>query len=334
MAIELVTGHSGAPHVSGADVGAMNALTLGGEAYVLGHAPSVTMTDANTLSISPCELLVCGRHIRLTGTNTVSVESGAQAGMRHDLVYVRYARDADTGVETASLGVRRGETAESATDPPLENVASILDGASVADIAIARVSLDALTPTASWLLPSWRLPVSSGGTGAASAAAARTSLGAAAESHTHSAADVTAGTLAAARGGTGQTSLQATRNAMGLGNTTGALPVANGGTGQTAPARLYAANGWYVYVVGSMVWVYVHDIKTGSGSWDSTTCPYVMPSSYRPSSYVIVPLCTPNGDSTTGQLSVTNVGKIVVMNAGANGTTEARQGLLCYPIGF
>ncbi|NLQ13333.1 hypothetical protein HGI81_05670 [Olsenella sp. KGMB02461] len=40
--------------------------------------------------------------------------------------------------------------------------------------------------------------------------------------------------LAASSGGTGQTSLQATRNAMGLGNTTGALPVANGGTGITS----------------------------------------------------------------------------------------------------
>lgn len=44
------------------------------------------------------------------------------------------------------------------------------------------------------------------------------------------------GTLPAAQGGTGQTSLQATRNAMGLGNTTGALPVANGGTGATTAA--------------------------------------------------------------------------------------------------
>ena len=43
-------------------------------------------------------------------------------------------------------------------------------------------------------------------------------------------------TIAASKGGTGQTSLQATRNAMGLGNTTGALPVANGGTGATDKA--------------------------------------------------------------------------------------------------
>lgn len=41
------------------------------------------------------------------------------------------------------------------------------------------------------------------------------------------------GTLSPANGGTGQTSLQATRNAMGLGNTTGVLQRANGGTNAT-----------------------------------------------------------------------------------------------------
>lgn len=54
--------------------------------------------------------------------------------------------------------------------------------------------------------------------------------------HTHSAEDITDGTLAVARGGTGQASLQALRNAAGLGNTTGAVPVANGGTGATGAA--------------------------------------------------------------------------------------------------
>lgn len=42
--------------------------------------------------------------------------------------------------------------------------------------------------------------------------------------------------LPVSKGGTGQTTLAAARNAMGLGNTTGALPVANGGTGQTSLA--------------------------------------------------------------------------------------------------
>lgn len=40
-------------------------------------------------------------------------------------------------------------------------------------------------------------------------------------------------TVPVAKGGTGQTTLAAARNAMGLGNTTGALPIANGGTGAT-----------------------------------------------------------------------------------------------------
>lgn len=51
------------------------------------------------------------------------------------------------------------------------------------------------------------------------------------------------GTLDAAHGGTGQTTLQATRNAMGLGNTTGALPIANGGTGSTTAANARTALG-------------------------------------------------------------------------------------------
>lgn len=44
------------------------------------------------------------------------------------------------------------------------------------------------------------------------------------------------GTLPVANGGTGQTTLQALRNAMGLGDTTGVLPVANGGTGLSSLA--------------------------------------------------------------------------------------------------
>jgi len=47
-------------------------------------------------------------------------------------------------------------------------------------------------------------------------------------------AAATGGILPPVRGGTGQVSLQATRNAMGLGNTTGVLPAANGGTGHNS----------------------------------------------------------------------------------------------------
>lgn len=52
--------------------------------------------------------------------------------------------------------------------------------------------------------------------------------------HSHSASDITDGTLAVAHGGTGVTTAAAERERLGLGSTTGALPIANGGTGLVA----------------------------------------------------------------------------------------------------
>lgn len=79
----------------------------------------------------------------------------------------------------------------------------------------------------------------SGGTGQTSLQATRNAMG----------LGNTLNALPAQNGGTGETSLQATRNAMGLGNTTGALPIANGGTDAStsivARTNLGAACGVY-----------------------------------------------------------------------------------------
>ena len=68
------------------------------------------------------------------------------------------------------------------------------------------------------------LSIAHGGTGATTAANARTSLGitpanigAAASSHNHSASQITSGTLPVARGGTGVTSIDALKSALGIG---------------------------------------------------------------------------------------------------------------------
>ena len=58
----------------------------------------------------------------------------------------------------------------------------------------------------SWLANMGVVPIEAGGTGATTAADARTALDAAASSHNHSAANITSGTLPVARGGTGVTS--------------------------------------------------------------------------------------------------------------------------------
>lgn len=67
------------------------------------------------------------------------------------------------------------------------------------------------------------LGIANGGTGATTAATARTNLGAAASSHNHSASQITSGTLPVARGGTGVTSIDALKSALGIGGGSGSL---------------------------------------------------------------------------------------------------------------
>lgn len=167
------------------------------------------------------------------------------------------------------------------------------------------------------------------------------------KSHSHSASDVTSGTLPPERGGTGKASLSAARAAMGLGSSTGALAIANGGTGSTtADAALKALGvsatrlyydydaGWVVYTNNVVVWVYSWGTATSSSSWATTTCPYVLPEAYRPHfGHVSAPVTTANGSAWTGALDVQTDGHIVVRNLGNAGSTDMRYGFVCYPVG-
>ena len=78
--------------------------------------------------------------------------------------------------------------------------------------------------------------VANGGTGATSAAAARTNLGAASSNHTHglSSASIT-GILPVSKGGTGASSAQAARTSLQAVGTNDIIDVAHGGTGASVP---------------------------------------------------------------------------------------------------
>ena len=92
--------------------------------------------------------------------------------------------------------------------------------------------------------------------------------------------------------------------------------------------------GWVVYASDYLVWVYAYGVSVGSGSWDSTTCPYVLPEKYRPSlSHITTPVITTNGGSWTGTLAVHSDGTITVSNRGSSGSTDMRYGVLFYPVG-
>jgi hypothetical protein len=88
-------------------------------------------------------------------------------------------------------------------------------------------SVGALTPTN----VSYRAPIAAGGTGASTAADARSSLG------TNDAANITAGTLAVARGGTGQTTQAGITRQVTLAWTIQSDP---GGTPSGSPGDVFA----------------------------------------------------------------------------------------------
>ena len=93
--------------------------------------------------------------------------------------------------------------------------------------------------------------------------------GRAQKNNQHGAGDIASGTLPVSRGGTGQASLSAARNAMGLGNTTGALPVANGGTGASDAAGARANLGITPGGIGAAAASHQH----GAGDIASGTLP-------------------------------------------------------------
>lgn len=153
MALHLITGHAGYSHITSSDAAALLRGITGNDTHTLGRAPSVTMSDANTLVIGPFDLIFQGRFVRSTATETVKIESGGQDAYRHDLVCLRYSTD-DGGTEGVELVTIKGTAAANAgaaSDPVPPNVGGDSAAGAPVDIPIVRVSLDGLAPAAVWL---------------------------------------------------------------------------------------------------------------------------------------------------------------------------------------
>lgn len=222
MAIELITGHAGVPHVTSADQGKLNSIIFGDGAYLISGC-ATSMTDANTLHVSVGEIMLNGRHVRVMGNGEdVHIDSGAVGVKRTDLVCVRYEIDA-SGIESVSFVVKKGASGGAT---PSHTSGNILNGATVAEFPFVTVPLDGITvgtPARQMDsfagFPTNRLPV-----------------------------------IPASKGGTGQTSLQASANALMNSLTAGSstpadddyfiAQYANGGTETTTYHRRKVSALW------------------------------------------------------------------------------------------
>lgn len=348
MALELITGRYGTAHIGSEDVRAYQAYTAGSGRYVL-HGGGATIQSANDVHLNPAEILIDGAHVRITGQGEdVTLENGASSYNRVDIVALHYLMtgSGDAAVESITLEVVKGTPSElTPSDPSMPASGSILDNVSETYVPYVRVLIQGLTPQEpEVLLPDYVNPSDIAGGGKQVNPSVLVNLGSSGADTIFKAEPRPGvyGTLPASKGGTGQTSLRAARNAMGLGNTTGALPIANGGTGATSAAGarnalnldvnvLYNSDPWYVYENAGYIYVVARGVKTGSGSWDSTACPYTIPSGKRPIIEVLAPVMTSNGVSTTGCIGVATDGEIYVRNNGSAGSTDNRYGVLMWP---
>lgn len=147
MTVELITGHAGSAHVSAADVGWFNVGVVGDGKYVLdtGTQFACNVQSANLVTIGIGDALFEGRHVRVSATENVALDNGAQGVNRNDLICIKYEYASSTSVESASIAVIKGTASSgTATDPDVPS-GSILEGASTAYMPLWRIPIEGIT---------------------------------------------------------------------------------------------------------------------------------------------------------------------------------------------
>lgn len=143
----LVTGHAGIEHIKPSDDGAFNIGIFGNGQYVfpIGEQFGYEIISNNLIKIKSGELVNQGRHINIPVNNyeEVIIENGLQDVKRHDIIVMRYERNPDTSIESASVVVLKGTSSANPSDPSMA-LGNIYEGANVSDMPLYRVRLDGL----------------------------------------------------------------------------------------------------------------------------------------------------------------------------------------------
>lgn len=147
MTVELITGHAGSAHISAADDGWYNVGVVGAGKYVLdtGTQFACNVQSANLVTVGIGDALFEGRHVRVSATENVALDNGAQGVNRNDLICIKYEYDSSTSVESASLVVIKGTASSSTPSDPDIPSGSILEGATAAYMPLWRIPISGIT---------------------------------------------------------------------------------------------------------------------------------------------------------------------------------------------
>lgn len=147
--LHLVTGYAGEPHVASADLGSLFEALIRNGQFVMeaGANFAASVVTNNQIRISDGELLMQGRHVKLTpgAYVDITIENGTQGQQRNDLIVARYTRNPDSGIEECSLVVVKGTPAASNPSDPSHTIGNLNTGNALQhDFPLYRVPLSGL----------------------------------------------------------------------------------------------------------------------------------------------------------------------------------------------
>lgn len=145
---KIITAHTGTPHISADDVGALLKAITGDNDYLLSDAPETfkaIMLDNNTIQLSDAEVVLQGTHIRIQETDKVVIEQGQNGMKRIDLIVCRYSKD-DNGIESAEVAVVKGTPSSSPSLPVVEQ-GDIRNGAVLHEMPMFKIEIEGFTIT-------------------------------------------------------------------------------------------------------------------------------------------------------------------------------------------
>lgn len=185
----LVDGYNGGvAHITADQIRDHNIAMYGTGDYVLpvGDKFAYEIVNNNTINLSSGMVVMNGARA-VTGygkTETLTIENGTSGYKRADIIVAEYSKDNETLVESVTVKVVKGTLGSDYSDPELVT-GDIRAGATKRQMALYRVKVNGLSIEAvekMWTgavatLGANIVPISKGGTGATTAAAAAKALG-------------------------------------------------------------------------------------------------------------------------------------------------------------
>lgn len=152
MAIELVTGFAGRPHVHSDDLAKLNAALVGPGNYLMtglgDNELNAYMATSNRLHAGSGIIIAQGRQIAVDADGADwTVQNGTQGQSRIDVACIKYSKNPSTGIETVEPVVVKGTPAAANPAAPSVPACDLMSGdAAEGLVPVFRIALSGTVP--------------------------------------------------------------------------------------------------------------------------------------------------------------------------------------------